>query len=164
MPGLLQAAQPQQAQQPAAQPTQTAQPVNHDEVMNRVNKVVMAAQRIMYGDKTSKTFMKQLQTAGKTPEERAGMAAAGLIGMLMQQANGKMDPRALVPAGVILVADIMDFIAQTEGDEFGEEENNEAIKIFLEQLTQAAGGQQQEPAQEAPEQAMQPQQPMQGAM
>jgi hypothetical protein len=134
-----QSAAPAQAAQPAGN---MPQPQDHAAIMKRVNNVVMAAQKIMYGDKTSKMFMKQLQASGKTPEERAGMAAAGVIALLLQQVDGKMDPRTLVPAGVIIVADLMDFLGQTEGQKFGEDENNEAIKIFLEQLTQAAGGQQ----------------------
>jgi len=154
MPGILQSAQPQ------AQP----QPVNHEEVMNRTGKMVIAAQQIMYGDKTSAMFMKQLQTAGKTPEERAGNAAAGVMALLMQHTDGKIDPRTIVPAGVIIVADMMDFIGQTEGQKFGEEENNEAIKIFLEKLTQAAGGQPDGTPETPQDEQQEAQQPMQGAM
>lgn len=167
MPGLLQSVQPQQApaqpMQPAQQPQGQVPPEqNHEEVMKRVNKAVLAAQQIMYGEKTSKLFMKQLNESGKTAEERAGNAAAGVIGILAEQSNGKIDPRVIVPAGVIIVADLMDFIGQTEGTDFGEAENNAAIKIFLEVLTQSAGEQQQQQAQ--PQAPAQPQQPMQGAM
>lgn len=143
MPGLLQPTQAPQVQpeQPQVPPEQ-----NHAEVMERVTKAVLAAQKIMYGDKTTKLFMKQLNEAGKTPEERAGHAAAGVIGMLAEHSDGKIDPRVIVPAGVIIVADLMDFIGQTEGIEMDEEMNNAAIKIFLETLTGAA---QQQPAQGA---------------
>jgi len=148
MAGLLQA---QQAPQVA--PPQRGNKDSHESIMGRVKKVVMAAQQVMYNPKTSKMFIQQLQSAGKTPIERAGIAAAGVMAILMQQANGKMDPRTIVPAGVIVVADIMDFLSKTEGQQFGEEENNEAIKVFLTKITQAIGAQ--------PQQAQQPQQQQQ---
>lgn len=163
MPGILQSAQPQQAAQP--QQPQQPQQQDHTETMKRVNKVVMAAQTIMYNPKTSKMFMKELQSSGSSPEERAGNSAAGVIAILMQEANGKMDPQTIVPAGVIIVADLMDFIEKTEELEFGEEENNAAIKIFLDKMVSAAGGEQpQQPQQPQQQMQQQMQQPVQGAM
>lgn len=167
MPGLLQSAQQpqQQAPQMPQQAQQMPQQQDHKVTLERINKVVMAAQTIMYNPKTSKMFMKELQSSGGTAEERAGNAAAGVIAILMQQANGKMDPHTVIPAGVIIVADLMDFIGQTEGQEFGEAENNEAIKIFVEKIIQATGGgQEQMPQEQQVAMEQMPQAPMQGAM
>lgn len=171
MAGMLGMEQPQNAQVDAdndsdndlnpAGDNDIVQDQGHQSIMNSVQRVVLAAQKIMYSKQTHGFFMKQLD-AFEDPREKAGMGALALIGILMKESGGKVDPRTVVPVGVILVADILDFIGKTTGQDFTEDDNKQAMVIFLQKITQlVGGGGQQQPMQQQPMNQGGMQQPMQ---
>lgn len=161
MPGLI-SAQPQQApvQQPQ-QPQQTppqAQPSPEQTKQKtfQIQKIALAAQKVMYGEKTGKEFLKTLQ--GDDVVQMASKAATNVMMILIAESNLRINPELVIPAGVIVVGDILDFIEKAKGITHTEAQVEDAIEAFVTQMMAAVG--------KTPQQAQQPQQPTQptGAM
>lgn len=94
-----------------------------------IKKLVDAGKQVMYSPKTRGMMMKQLGD-GKDPEA-IGAGIAKLIGILYSESKKTAPIQALVPAGVLLMCEGLDFLEQAG-----------AVKVtpdFLSQCTMAMG-------------------------
>jgi len=94
-----------------------------------VKKLVDAGKQVMYSEKTRKMTLQQLGD-GKDPE-KIGAGIAKLIGILYSESKKTAPIQALVPAGVLLMCEGLDFLEQAG-----------AVKVtpdFLSQCTMAMG-------------------------
>lgn len=161
MPGLINAAPQQQSQQPAQQPPQQTSPQqpaqpSPEQIKQKtfqIQKIALAAQKVMYGEKTGKEFLKTLQ--GDDVVQMASKAAANVMMILIAESNLRINPELVIPAGVIVVGDILDFIEKAKGITHTEAQVEDSIEAFINQMMTAVG--------KSPQQAQQPQQPVQSA-
>lgn len=162
MPGLIDA-QPQQASSvPPAQPSMQTPAQGQPGAIAatkaktfQVQKIALAAQKVMYGEKTGKEFMKSLQ--GDDVVSMTANAATNVMLLLISESQLKINPELIIPAGVVVVGDIMDFIEKARGIQHTDDDVEAAIEMFVKQIMSAVGGDQQ------PQQVMQPQ-PTEGMM
>ena len=131
MAGLI--GQPQQqAVQPAAQPQGMP-----DAKRAMFGRALQAAQKLMYSEKTRPLFLKLLQ-GQNDPVDSASSAAVKVISTIVDETKGRLDPSLIVPIGIAIVGDIMDFIEKTTDAELTTDQAHQAVAMFLEKMGAAA--------------------------
>ena len=154
MPGLIDASVQQPMQQQAQTPVQPA-PEQTKEKTFQVQKIVLAAQKVMYSDATGKEFLKELQ--GDDVVQMAAKAATSVMMILIAESKLKINPELVIHAGVIVIGDILDFIEKAKGITHTEDQVESAIELFVKQMMAAVSPDQ--PSQQPQQQpAAQPQQ------
>lgn len=139
------------------------------------DRIVLAGMKLMYSDQMEKMLRQQIDSG--PPAQAAGQGAAKLLGLLMSKANGTAPYQALVPAGIVLLCEALDFMEKAGKVEVTPELVAEATQEFSSALLQMLGvtkdklaqmmagakpqEQQQAPQPEQPGQQAQPGQPQQ---
>lgn len=148
MNGLLQAQpQPQTAPpQAAPQSAPTGKPSTLDAqgMQQHIKNIVLAAQHVMYDPATRQHFIMDLMNKLKQFKDPAIAAAAEASDMMMllaAESQFKMNPKALVPAGVILTGEILGFISKSLKVKVNEEDSHQAITAFAKMIMQKTGAQ-----------------------
>ena len=98
----------------------------------QVQRIVLAAQKVMYSKETGVEFLKALQ--GDDVVKMAANAATSVMLILISESKFKIDPSLVIPAGVLIIGDIMDFIEQGKGIKHTEEQVEDAILAFVKQI------------------------------
>lgn len=83
------------------------------EMKGAFTRVVTAGETVMYSQQSRQLVIDQLQHAGD-PAEVVGTAVAKLMALLMGQAKGTIQPKALIPAATVLLCDALD-VAEKAG-------------------------------------------------
>lgn len=96
---------------------------------------------------------------GEDVVQMASDAATTVMLILISESKFKINPELIIPAGVLVIGDILDFIEKTKGLKHTDEEVEMTIETFIKQIMSAVGGAQQAP----PQQQGQPAQPQQPA-
>lgn len=125
--GLLE--QTQQPQQPQGSPEQ--QPGMQERLRN-VQKMAMAGLKILYDEKMHQKFLPLLK--GGDPVESAAEVAHRLMLLVMMAAKMEMDPKNVIPAGTLLIGDVLDFIQQARGITHTEEDVDRALELFVRKM------------------------------
>jgi hypothetical protein len=128
--GLLQ----RTAQQEQPVPQQPVQQPNSKQQM--LPRVLAAAQKLMYSEKTRPMFLKMLDVEGDNLDKASTAAVKGIL-TIVDETNGKIDPNVIAPAGVAIVGDILDFIEKTEGIQISADDTHKAVAMFLDKLQAA---------------------------
>jgi hypothetical protein len=137
------------------------------------NRIVVAGMKLMYADKTEAMLRKQMDSA--EPPIAAGQGAAKLVGLLLAKSKGTAPFKAMIPAGVVLTCEALDFMEKAGKAQLTPDLVSEAVQEFGSAVLQVIGvtpekldqmmaripdaQKPQEPAQEQPPE--QPQQPPQ---
>ena len=74
-----------------------------------MQRIVAAGEKVMYSPTTHQMMIKALSGPGDKGEI-AGAAASKLIALLFTQMHGKLDMRAAIPAGVVLLCEGLDWM------------------------------------------------------
>jgi hypothetical protein len=123
-----------------------------------LDRVVKAAKRIMYDEKVLP--MLEAGMAKETPvPQKLATEAAGLLKMVQDKANGGIPKQLLVPAGMMVMIEMADFMEQAGMEEIEQEDISAAIKILVIALNKVFGKGNQEQPQEPQEQQPEPQMP-----
>lgn len=127
-------------------------------------KVVTAGMKIMYDEKVFPMFSEGLKQ-DKPMAEKLASQTAGLIKILNDKSKGTLPKQVMLPAGMMLLLEIADFMEQAGMGEASEQDIAEAMKKMSLILMKLYGkGAQQDPSQvqqQDPAQAGAPQQPPQ---
>lgn len=123
-----------------AAPQQGGTPDESKRLMAHSQKIVYAARNLLYKGESGDKFMARMQQMLKTksPAEVAATAASEVILMLANASGGKMSPKATVPAGVMLVADIMDFMAKALKQKLDPAAIEKATMLFCQRMLKIA--------------------------
>lgn len=125
-----------------------------------VQKLVMAGMTIMYDAKTFPIFERGLSRKAVPIPQRLAMEVAGLMKMLMERSGGKIPRQIIIPAALMLLAEMAHFMAQADIDKPTGDDLNKAksmLPVLLKKLFPAG---QQTPAEpQAPAAPAAPQAP-----
>lgn len=110
-----------------------------EKIMQEVGQLVMAAQKVLYSEKTSKFIWQHIKTASKDPAKQAAAGALLALGVVGGEVKN-LNPETVVPAGVVLTADVLDFMSKVSGNEYDEAVHKRAITAFAGKIQQMAGG------------------------
>lgn len=156
--------QAQQAPQPVASPQGQSAPVSAQQLQKHVNNIVKVAHVYMYSNQTKEEYISSLKKAMKQypPQLAAAHTAIDTIFLLIQQSQFKMMQQAVVPAGIMIAGEILDFIAQSTKHKVTEKESSDTIAAFIQLIQERIGNivAKNKQGQQAPQQ---PQPAMQGA-
>lgn len=124
------------------QPQESAKPEQPDNARNeKVQQIILAAQKLMYSDK-----VKFVESLGEgEPAQVAADAAVSVMLILIQESGFKIDPSLIIPAGTVVVGDILDFIGQAKDVEITEDIQYFALETFVKQMMEAVQGEGNEP-------------------
>lgn len=125
-----------------------------------VQKLVMAGMMIMYDAKTFQIFEKGISRKNVPIPQRLAMEVAGLMKMLMEKSGGKIPRQIIIPAALMLLAEMAHFMVQAGIDKPTGDDLNKAksmLPVLLKKLFPAG---QQAPAEpQAPAAPAAPQAP-----
>ena len=76
-------------------------------------RVVIAGMKVMYSKESHRLMLKELQKEGPL-DQRLGKGIAGLILLLFKESNATMPPEVIIPAGVKLLMEAVDFMRNTK--------------------------------------------------
>lgn len=89
----------------------TQQPISQDQA--NLEKVVLAGMKILYDKKIFPHFMAGFKSPGPLPTMLAAQAA-GLVKILDDQSKGAIPKKIIVPAGVMLMVEMADFLVKAK--------------------------------------------------
>ena len=75
-------------------------------------RVVIAGMKVMYSKESHRMMLKELQKEGPI-DQRLGKGIAGLMLLLVKESNGTIPPEVIIPAGVKLLMEAVDFMRDT---------------------------------------------------
>lgn len=146
--------QQQAAPQPPVQQAQGV-PVDAQKLQAHVNNIVKAAHLFMYSKSTSSDYTEELALNVKKfpPKIAAAKTAVMVIMLLVNQSQFKMMQKAVIPAGIMIAGEILDFIGESQNHQPTEQDAHDTIGLFIkeiqEQIDEITGGAQAQPAQQA---------------
>jgi len=142
--GLLDTAQPAAAAPAQAPNSPMVQTADVAAKMKDMQRLVVAGKKVLYDETTRDKILAGLEP---TPES-VGQTVMGVMGVVMSQVGPeKAKPDLIIPAGVMLVGDLLDFAAEAAGVEVTEELGKASIVAFAQAMMDQTGG--QAPAPEA---------------
>lgn len=126
-----------------------------NEMTMKAQKALLAAKHLMYDDKYKADFFHDMKEFQKSmpPVQAAAEEAANLIFVLFAASHQTLDPRVIVPAGVLIVGEIMDFLEKVNKTKFSDKDHTDSLKLFIEAIKNK---QQEAAAQGSPQPAAQP--------
>jgi hypothetical protein len=79
------------------------------ELQEAYERVVIAGMKVMFSKESHRAMLKELQREGPL-DQRLGKGIAGLMLLLFKESNGTMPPAVIIPAGVKLLMEAVDFM------------------------------------------------------
>lgn len=101
-------------------------------------RVVKAGNKVMYSEQTHDLMMEQLSQDGD-PSQVIGEGIAGMMLLLYQKSNQSMPTEVIVPAGVYLLADGVEFLEVILEEPFPPETTASAVEVMLSVLMEKFG-------------------------
>jgi len=73
------------------------------------DRVVIAGMKVMFSKESHRVMLQEIQRPGPL-DQRLGKGIAGLMLMLFKESNGSIPPNVIIPAGVKLLMEAVDFL------------------------------------------------------
>jgi len=82
------------------------------ELQEAYERVVIAGMKVMFSKESHRAMLKELQNEGPM-DQRLGKGIAGLMLLLFKESNETMPPAVMIPAGMKLMMEAVDFMRET---------------------------------------------------
>ena len=82
------------------------------ELQEAYERVVIAGMKVMFSKESHRAMLQEIQKPGRM-DERLGKGIAGLMLMLFKESNETMPPAVIIPAGVNLLMEAVDFLRKS---------------------------------------------------
>jgi len=83
------------------------------ELQEAYERVVIAGMKVMFSKESHKVMLEELQREGPM-DQRLGKGIAGLMLLLFKESNETMPPAVIIPAGMKLMMEAVDFMRETD--------------------------------------------------
>ncbi len=110
-----------------------------DDLKEPYQRVVLAGKKIMFDKKSHQKVREVIQGDGPLGV-RLGKGIATLMLMLYNESQATMPPAVIIPAGVNLLGEAVDYIRKTKMEEINNNVVAQAIQVFVEAIVQSYGG------------------------
>lgn len=100
------------------------------ELQEAYERVVIAGMKVMFSKESHRVMLKELQREGPL-DQRLGKGMAGLMLLLFKESNGTMPPAVIIPAGVKLLMEAVDFMRDTGIDNPTNAEIGNGMQIMI---------------------------------
>lgn len=108
------------------------------ELQEAYERVVIAGMKVMFAKETHRIMLKEMQKPGPIAE-RLGNGIAGLMLLLFKESNNTMPPQVIIPAGMELLMQAVDFMRQTGMEKPTNEDIGNAIQTMITVIMQKFG-------------------------
>lgn len=102
------------------------------------DRVVVAGMKIMFSKETHRIMLKEMQKEGPVGQ-RLGQGVAGLMLIMVKESNNTMPPQIIIPAGIELLMQAVDFMKKTDMANPTNEEIGEAMQIMINTIMEKFG-------------------------
>lgn len=82
------------------------------ELQEAYERVVIAGMKVMFSKESHRAMLQEIQRSGPL-DQRLGKGIAGLMLMLFKESNNTMPPAVVIPAGVNLLMEAVDFLRKS---------------------------------------------------
>ena len=79
------------------------------ELQEAYDRVVTAGMKVMFSKESHRIMLQEIQRPGPL-DKRLGRGIAGLMLLLFKESNGSIPPNVIIPAGVKLLMEAVDFL------------------------------------------------------
>ena len=79
------------------------------DLQNAYDRVVTAGMKVMFSKESHQVMLQEIQRPGPL-DQRLGKGIAGLMLMLFKESNGSIPPSVIIPAGVKLLMEAVEFL------------------------------------------------------
>lgn len=108
------------------------------ELQEAYERVVVAGMKIMFSKESHRTMLAEIQRPGPMGQ-RLGKGIAGLMLLMVKESNNTMPPAVIIPAGVKLLMEAVDFLRKTGMADPTNEEIGQGVEIFVTMILQQFG-------------------------
>lgn len=103
----------------------------------QLQRIVLAGKKVLFSKESHQLMLKELDGPG-TISQKIGQGVAGLMGLLWQESKQSLPPNLLIPAGMILVVTVADFLRQA-GQQITDQDIGGAIEAMTTAILHASG-------------------------
>ena len=109
------------------------------ELQEAYERVVLAGMKVMFSKETNRLFLDEINGEGDV-SEKLGRGIAGLMLMLFKESNQTMPPAVVIPAGMDLMMQAVDFVRKAGLAEVTNKDIGDAMEIFIGTIISKFGG------------------------
>jgi polyhydroxyalkanoate synthesis regulator phasin len=102
------------------------------------DRVVVAGMKLMFSKETHRIMLKEMQKQGPL-SQRLGRGVAGLMLIMVKESNNTMPPQIIIPAGIELMMQAVDFMKKTDMANPTNEEIGQAMQIMITTIMEKFG-------------------------
>lgn len=100
------------------------------ELQEAYERVVIAGMKVMFSKESHRAMLQEIQRPGPMAE-RLGKGIAGLMLMLFKESNASMPPNVIIPAGVQLLMEAVDFLRKSGLEKPTNADIGDGIEIMI---------------------------------
>lgn len=100
------------------------------ELQEAYDRVVIAGMKVMFSKESHRAMLQEIQRPGPMGQ-RLGKGIAGLLLLLFKESNGTMPPAVMIPAGVKLLMEAVDFLRKSGLEKPTNADIGEGIQIMM---------------------------------
>lgn len=108
------------------------------ELQEAYDRVVLAGMKIMFSKDSHKLMLKELQKPGPVGQ-KLGQGIAGLMLILVKESNNSIPPAVLIPAGIQLLMQAVDFMRQTDMEKVTNQDIGDGMELMIMTLMEKFG-------------------------
>lgn len=108
------------------------------ELQEAYERVVIAGMKVMFSKDTHRIMLKEMQKEGPIAD-RLGKGVAGLMLLLFKESNQTMPPQVIIPAGIELMMQAVDFMRKTGMDKITNKDIGGAMQVLMNTIFEKFG-------------------------
>lgn len=108
------------------------------ELQEAYDRVVLAGMKVMFTKSSHKLMLKELQKPGPVGQ-KLGQGIAGLMLILVKESNNSIPPAVLIPAGIQLMMQAVDFMRQTGMEKVTNQDIGDGMELMIMTLMEKFG-------------------------
>lgn len=108
------------------------------ELQEAYERVVIAGMKVMFSKDTHRIMLKEMQKSGPMAD-RIGKGIAGLMLILFKESNQTMPPQVIIPAGIELLMQSVDFMRKTGMEKITNKDIAGGMQVFMNTIFEKFG-------------------------
>jgi hypothetical protein len=108
------------------------------ELQEAYERVVIGGMKVMFSKESHQFMLKEMQGQGPVAQ-RLGQGIAGLMLLLFKESNETIPPEVIIPAGIELLMQAVDFVRETGMGEITNKDIGDAMEIMMRMILEKFG-------------------------
>jgi hypothetical protein len=108
------------------------------ELQEAYERVVIGGMKVMFSKESHQFMLKEMQGQGPVAQ-RLGQGIAGLMLMLFKESNETIPPEVIIPAGIELLMQAVDFVRETGMGDITNKDIGDAMEIMMRMILEKFG-------------------------